>query len=235
MRVLMQHRVTDMQTSRWSMVPCRRWIAAAAALAAIAAGGPPATAQEDNLPDAKLFRYLVKGLGLTGPDNPGIEYRERSPLVVPPELTLPPPDTRSAAQRYPNWPIDPEIRAAKERADSRKQASVSLEEQERPLMPDELERGRRTGRGPTAISPQPHQGGRALLPSALGSVGNMFTSVFNKKEDEAKPFTGEPQRATLTDPPPGYQTPSPTFPYGIGKEGPAPLPVDPHDPTRTVR
>ena len=28
-------------------------------------------------------------------------------------------------------------------------------------------------------------------------------------------FTGEPQRADLTDPPPGYLTPSPDQPYGI--------------------
>ena len=31
-------------------------------------------------------------------------------------------------------------------------------------------------------------------------------------------FTGEPPRASLTDPPPGYQTPSPDQPYGIGRK-----------------
>ena len=34
-------------------------------------------------------------------------------------------------------------------------------------------------------------------------------------------FTGEPARASLTDPPPGYQTPSPDQPYGLGKDKPA--------------
>jgi hypothetical protein len=40
-----------------------------------------------------------------------------------------------------------------------------------------------------------------------------------KKEESAK-FTGEPPRTSLTDPPPGYQTPSPDQPYGLGKAAP---------------
>jgi hypothetical protein len=35
------------------------------------------------------------------------------------------------------------------------------------------------------------------------------------KKEEYGTFTGEPPRASLTDPPPGYQTPSPDQPYGI--------------------
>ncbi len=43
--------------------------------------------------------------------------------------------------------------------------------------------------------------------------------MFGKKDDEqAAKFTGEPPRASLTDPPAGYQTPSPDQPYGVGKE-----------------
>ncbi len=37
-----------------------------------------------------------------------------------------------------------------------------------------------------------------------------------QKEEVAK-FTGEPDRNTLTEPPPGYQTPSPNFAYGVGQ------------------
>ena len=35
-------------------------------------------------------------------------------------------------------------------------------------------------------------------------------------------FTGEPARASLTEPPPGYQTPSPNQPYGRSKSDTAP-------------
>lgn len=46
--------------------------------------------------------------------------------------------------------------------------------------------------------------------------------------EEYAPFTGEPPRAELTDPPAGYRTPSPNQPYGIGpdKKGKAPSPSD---------
>jgi hypothetical protein len=39
------------------------------------------------------------------------------------------------------------------------------------------------------------------------------------KKEEYGTFTGEPPRASLTDPPPGYQTPSPDQPYGIPPDG----------------
>ncbi len=39
---------------------------------------------------------------------------------------------------------------------------------------------------------------------------------FNKEEYAT--FTGEPARDSLTDPPAGYRTPSPTEPYGIGPD-----------------
>jgi len=37
-------------------------------------------------------------------------------------------------------------------------------------------------------------------------------------KEEYGPFTGEPPRADLTDPPVGYRTPSPAQPYGIGPD-----------------
>jgi hypothetical protein len=38
------------------------------------------------------------------------------------------------------------------------------------------------------------------------------------KKEEYATFTGEPARTSLTEPPPGYQTPSPDQPYGIAPE-----------------
>ena len=48
----------------------------------------------------------------------------------------------------------------------------------------------------------------------------MFGS--DKDEQEAARFTGEPARTSLTEPPPGYQTPSPDQPYGLGKASATP-------------
>ena len=47
-------------------------------------------------------------------------------------------------------------------------------------------------------------------------------------KEEYGTFTSEPPRSSLTEPPPGYRTPSPTQPYGVGKEkGPGPAnPMD---------
>jgi hypothetical protein len=59
----------------------------------------------------------------------------------------------------------------------------------------------------------------------------------NKKEEQAK-FTGEPPRSSLTEPPPGYQTPSPAQPYGLAKGAPAKAAdnfLDRPDPSKTQR
>jgi hypothetical protein len=56
-----------------------------------------------------------------------------------------------------------------------------------------------------------------LSPSQLGYSGGLFSNVFGSGKPEAVPFTGEPERGELTEPPKGYQTPSPNFAYGVGQ------------------
>src|SRR5512140_2781335 len=63
--------------------------------------------------DQKLLDGLLKGIGLQGGGDPNIDYRERSPLVVPPNRNLPPPRT-AGADRDPNWPVDPDGKRANE-------------------------------------------------------------------------------------------------------------------------
>jgi hypothetical protein len=60
-----------------------------------------------------------------------------------------------------------------------------------------------------------------LNPSELGfdsSKLNVFksTNLFGGNKPEIAPFKGEPTRDSLTQPPAGYQTPSPNFAYGTG-------------------
>ena len=46
--------------------------------------------------------------------------------------------------------------------------------------------------------------------------------MFGSKDDEVGNFTQEPPRTALTEPPQGYQTPSPEQPYGVNKTTAAP-------------
>ena len=60
-----------------------------------------------------------------------------------------------------------------------------------------------------------------MPPSQLGTKGifsglSSFSDFFSgNNKDEAAKFETEPPRASLTDPPSGYRSPSPNQPYGI--------------------
>src|SRR5205814_4895822 len=58
--------------------------------------------------DKKIIDGMMKGLGLKNGTEDQIEYRERSPLVVPPSRDLPPPQSTATA-RDPNWPTDVDV------------------------------------------------------------------------------------------------------------------------------
>ena len=68
----------------------------------------------------------------------------------------------------------------------------------------------------------------------LGSKGflNMFKTGFWAPKEEYTPFTGEPQRSSLTEPPRGYRTPSPNQPYGVGREKWKAPTVDKNEPVK---
>jgi hypothetical protein len=58
--------------------------------------------------------------------------------------------------------------------------------------------------------------GTLLSPSQLGYNGGLLGIFGAGTKVETTPFTGEPTRDSLTQPPSGYQTPSPNFAYGTG-------------------
>ena len=199
----------------------QRWLRAgfAALLAgAVTMAAPARAADDDEALDTRLIRGLLGGLGLTN-DKDSIDYRERSPLVIPPGRALPAPE-RSSAIGNPNWPIDPEIRqqnAAKAaERESNKVAADVVEEESRPLPPNVLNRGARRESARNRAVGSNDISGRRLTPSELGSAGGLL-DYFRSKEDIAV-FVGEPPRESLTAPPSGYQTPSPNQPYGVGKD-----------------
>jgi hypothetical protein len=195
----------------------------------MAAGAGSAYAQDDDeedVPlDTKIMRKFMKEMGFKRSEDVGIEYRERAPLVVPPSRDLPPPQSEGPAARDPNWPKDPDVArrkeaSAAEKAKLRHSADAALDES-RPLRPDELEKGR----GGTATGsigntrPTGEDAARPLPPSQMGTgKKNILDAIFSSigpQRPESVPFSGEPPRTSMTAPPPGYQTPSPSQPYGI--------------------
>jgi hypothetical protein len=152
-------------------------------------------------------------LGLKNPfaEQYGINYSERSPLVVPPTRNLPPP-VASGLPPAPNWPKDPDVvkRKAAKGDDKTGPFPNAVLESERVLRPDELMRNGSTKSKPATTTDQ-------SIPPPDGAHKNIFSWINPNKEEYAT-FTGEPARASLTDPPAGYLTPSPDQPYGIGKE-----------------
>jgi hypothetical protein len=179
-----------------------------------------ARAQEDE-EDEKTFEEkiidgLMAGIGGTNMENRGIDYRERSPLVVPPKLTLPPPASASA-EKTPNWPKDPDEARRKAAIAARKKENKDPVQASRLLTPAELNAARTAPQTGTAgaAGDQPGNPAAGLTPSQLGYTGG-FSGMFGGSKTESAPFKGEPTRDSLTQPPPGYQTPSPNYLYGTG-------------------
>jgi len=217
------------EASDWMMRNSPGALSRALRLAAIALGiglvmtAGAARAQDDDEDDKtfeeKIIEGIMAGIGGTNMDNRGIEYRERSPLVVPPKLDLPPPAAASNEVKAPNWPKDPDEARRKAAIAARKKDTKDPREASRILLPSELEkRAPKTSTAGSDSRDQPggNPGENAILsPSQLGYSGG-FSGMFGGNKAEVAPFKGEPTRESLTQPPSGYQTPSPNFAYGTG-------------------
>lgn len=187
----------------------------------ITAGANSAHADDESSPtfEQNILRTLMGG----GSARPDINYRERSPLVIPPARTLPPPAARGAAQGNPAWPNDPDKKAAAS-AGGPRSADAAAQREGRSLSPTELRRGARAGAGRDqrpSVTLDDNEMGRALRPHEMRAptVLQAFgTALGGSKEQNAK-FTGEPTRNRMTDPPAGYRTPAPTQPYAPPKSG----------------
>ena len=174
--------------------------------------------EDDKTFEEKIIEGIMAGIGGTNMENRGIEYRERSPLVVPPKLDLPPPATDKAEVKAPNWPKDPDEQRRKAAIAARKKVNKDPLEASRILTPSELAqaKGKASSGGDSVDQPGGNPGTNAVLsPSQLGYSGG-FSGLFGGNKAETAPFKGEPTRESLTQPPPGYQTPSPSYAYGTG-------------------
>ena len=199
-------------------------------------GPAPARAADDDPSfDQKVMQSIMDGLGFKKDGEATINYQQRPPLVIPPSRELPPPESTDAVTaNNPAWPKDPDVARRKMEAAMERNRNVSdeREREQNPLRPDQLTPGARGQKRQQARTTDngydaPASGfGNQLLPSQLGTPKNgVFSAMFDNKKEETAKFTGEPPRVSLTDPPPGYQTPSPEQPYGLGK-APPPKPAD---------
>jgi hypothetical protein len=179
------------------------WLALLGIVAVIACVGGNARAaddEEDDSFDGRILRQLKQSLGVES--SPGsIEYRERSPLVVPPSRDLPPP--QSAAAEKNALPADLGISRPSEIAARRMGGGASSVAPEKDY-----------GMAENPTKPIPMDLGKGFGGGGIGSVFKSYNGA-----NEVGTFTAEPPRTSLTEPPPGYQTPSPAAPYGITSGG----------------
>jgi len=198
-------------------------IVSSALLCSLAVLATSAHAQDGKSADQKFFDGVLRSIGLQGGDDgPGIEYRERAPLVIPPTKSLPPPESSDPAAKNPAWPKDPDITRRKEAAKRERNRNISdeREREQNPLRPDQMTPGGtptyRAGRD-DGFRGSAYGSADRMSPTELGYTGGLLNKMFGRGETEAKRFTGEPARVDLTSPPTGYQTPSPAQPYGPEK------------------
>ena len=202
----------------------RRALLACACGALLALPAATASAQDDeDTFEQKIIKNILGGMGVDV-GRPGIDYRERSPLVIPPTRDLPPPQAGDVSARNPAWPREPDRRVV---VGNKPNARATAEDPggHSVLTPDELRRGTnpRAGRvtdpSQTPGSIEEANIGRPMSPSQLGS-----SSIFNWNAlmgthlNEQATFAGEPARGSLTQSPRGYQTPSAAAPYGSGTD-----------------
>jgi hypothetical protein len=148
-----------------------RIVLAAAILAGAALLPGTASAQEGG-----IFSLL----GLTPKQQDDIEYRERAPLVVPPNSALPQPVEYTAADQA-NWPRDPDVRRRLRDEYLRKNPPKELTESQKRLQFIQLTKKKPKKKNVGGVQPE-------FVDPVLAS--------------------GEPRRRYLTDPPEGARAPA---------------------------
>src|ERR1043165_3829210 len=106
----------------------------------VAASAQQAQDDDEDTFEQKIIKNILGGMGVNV-GQPGIDYRERSPLVIPPTRDLPPPQAAGAGlNSTPAWPPAPDRKiAVRSRPNTR--ATQTDPGTDSVLTPDELRRG----------------------------------------------------------------------------------------------
>ena len=195
------------------------------ALLALPAAAFAQQAQDDeDTFEQKIIKNILGGMGVDV-GRPGIDYRERSPLVIPPTRDLPPPQAAGTAASNPAWPREAD-RKVVIRNNKNVRATPDEPGSESALTPNELNRGINP-RAPRVTDPSQNDrldrgsyiSGRPMSPTQLNNKGIFnWNALMGTHLNEQAKFEKEPERGSLTQPPAGYQTPSSAYPYGTGTE-----------------
>src|SRR3978361_2128447 len=139
-----------------SLPRAMRFAAIALGVGLVMAAGPVRAGDDDDDDktfEEKVIEGIMAGIGGTNMENKGIDYRERSPLVVPPKIDLPPPAGTTAEVKAPNWPKDPDEQPRKAAAAARKKENKDPVAAARILTPAELAVGKTAASQPTSSDP----------------------------------------------------------------------------------
>jgi hypothetical protein len=182
-----------------TLVLAGAWLSATAPLAAMAA--------DDGQAPIWTGLYSMLGLSDSKKEEMPIEYRERSKLVLPPKMVLPPPAAAPVTD-VSAWPVDPDVqRVNKANEDkrrhtfTRKSARLSAMEEFSPDAPV-------TVRADAGVGP-------ATKPCVTGSPikdcqspgWSIFSPLGFGGANDVSSLGPEPDRDWLTDPPKGYRAP----------------------------
>jgi len=215
-------------------------------LSLVANLGTARAADDDRTFSEKIADGFYGAIRGTNMDSRGIDYRERSPLVVPPSLDLPPPVSTADAPAA-NWPKDPDERQRKAVIAAKKKAAPApgrvmvttagalaagqtqpiniappVDPQAGAPVPGTVRPAYASDRNGTALTDPVYDKGGDLFTGGASDladsigIGNLFGG--STKTVQVDPGT-EPARQALTQPPIGYQTPSANYAYGEQKKG----------------
>jgi len=182
-----------------ALVLAGAWLSATAPL--------PAMAADDGQAPIWTGLYSMLGLSDSKKQELPIEYRERSKLVLPPKMVLPPP-AAAPVTNLSAWPVDPDVQRVnkanedrKRHTFTRKSARLSAMEEFSPDIPVTVRAD--AGEGPatkpcvtgSASKDCQSPGWSILSPLGFGGANDVST------------LGPEPDRDWLTDPPKGYRAP----------------------------
>jgi len=166
----------------------------------------PAIAADDG--QAPIWVGITSMLGLSdSKEELPIEYRERSKLVLPPKMVLPPP-AAAPVTNLSAWPVDPDVQKARKRSEDKKQHNITRKS-ERSMAMEAFSPG-----VPVTVRADAGQG-PATKPCVTGSPsadcqspGWSILSPLGVGSSDTAALGPEPDRDWLTDPPKGYRAPS---------------------------
>src|SRR3954452_17349751 len=110
---------------------------------------------DDDTFEQKIIKNILGGMGVDV-GRAGIDYRERSPLVIPPTRDMPPPQAAGTTTGNPAWPKEAD-RKVTVRKTKNVRATPDEPGSESALTPDELRRGINP-RAPRVIDPSQNTG-----------------------------------------------------------------------------